>query len=137
MGRASHAADYLAALRTMHAQRRSIATWWSQGFDLLLTPTAGEPAPELGQFAATADNPFAGWMRSLPFSLFTSTFNATGQPAISLPLSWNPQGLPIGVQLVAAYGRENLLIRVAASLEEARPWRNRRPAIDAAGASEA
>jgi len=57
----------------------------------------------------------------------------TGQPAISLPLHWSEDGLPIGVQLVAAYGREDLLIRVAAQLEEARPWGERRPPVHAVG----
>jgi amidase len=131
MGRAVQAAGYIAALDSMQAQSRRIASWWTGGFDLLVTPTVGEPAPELGQFNSTPENPFAGWSRALPFSLFTSTFNATGQPAISLPLFWNDAGLPVGVQLVAAYGREDLLIRVASQLEEARPWRDRRPAIHA------
>jgi amidase len=56
-------------------------------------------------------------------------FNFTGQPAISLPLHWNEAGLPIGVQLVAASAREDLLLRVAGQLEEARPWRDRRPPV--------
>jgi amidase len=131
MGRAVGAAAYIAALATIHVETRRIAAWWSSGFDLLLTPTVGEPAPELGQFHSTPEHPFTGWMRAVPFSSFTSTFNATGQPAISLPLFWNQRGLPIGVQLVAAYGREDLLLRVASQLEEARPWRDRRPPIHA------
>ena len=59
---------------------------------------------------------------------FTVPFDITGQPAISLPLSWNRDDLPIGVQLVAAYGREDVLLRVAAQLENAQPWADRRPA---------
>jgi amidase len=58
---------------------------------------------------------------------FTPPFNMSGQPAISLPLHWNAAGLPIGVQLVAAYGREDVLVRVAAQLEAAQPWAHRHP----------
>ena len=62
---------------------------------------------------------------------FTSPFDLTGQPAISLPLHWNADGLPIGVQLVARYGREDVLLRLAAQLEAARPWADRRPPVSA------
>ena len=62
---------------------------------------------------------------------FTPVFNATGQPAVSLPLHHSAAGLPIGVQLVAPYGREDVLIRVAAQLEQAAPWDERRPPVSA------
>ena len=67
----------------------------------------------------------------MPFSIFTSPFNVTGQPAISLPLHRNDTGLPIGVQLVAATGREDVLVRIAAQLEEASPWAERIPPLHA------
>jgi amidase len=59
----------------------------------------------------------------------TAEFNGTGEPAISLPLRWSDEGLPIGVQLVAAYGREDVLIQVASQLEQAAPWSMRVPAV--------
>ena len=64
--------------------------------------------------------------------MFTAAFNFTGQPAISLPLHENADGLPIGVQLVAELGREDLLLRVASQVEEAAPWADRRPQLFAA-----
>jgi amidase len=70
--------------------------------------------------------------RSIPYAAFTAAFNASGQPAISLPLHWSEDGLPIGVQLVGDLGREDLLIRVASQLEQAVPWADRRPPAFAA-----
>jgi len=96
----------------------------------LLTSTLGEPPPRLGELRSPPDNPL-GTDRVLALIPFTPQFNITGQPAISLPLYWNADGLPIGVQLVAAYGREDLLFRIAAQLEEARPWRGRKPPVHA------
>ncbi len=131
-GRDVPATRYIEAVTGVHAITRRIADWWGEGgFDLLLTPTLGEPPPRLGHFAADPRNPVAAALRAPSFSTFTFRFNCTGQPAISLPLHWNAEGLPIGVQLVAAYGREDLLLRVAAQLEEARPWGDRLPPIHA------
>ena len=117
---------------------RLVAEWWepvdgSPGFDLLLTPTLAEPPVPLGTFDSPPDNPLAGFIRAAAFTPFTPPFNVTGQPAVSLPLSWNHDGLPIGVQLVAAYGREDVLFRVAAQLEDAEPWGSRRPPISFGG----
>ena len=70
-------------------------------------------------------------VRATPYAIFTAGFNSSGQPAISLPLHWSADGLPIGVQLVAAYGREDLLLRVAAQVEQAEPWADRWPPLAA------
>jgi len=107
---------------------RRMADWWG-GHDLLLTPTLGAPPPELGWF--TADGPEAEGHRIVSFIPYTAQFNMTGQPAISLPLHWTPGGLPVGVQLVAAYGREDMLIQIASQLEQAAPWADRRPQVHA------
>jgi amidase len=131
-GRSHTAGDLLRALE--HAQqssRRTVSWWAEEGFDLLLTPTCGEPPPPLGSFDAPPDNPVAPIMRSIPFATFTAPFNTTGQPAISLPMHQTSGGLPVGVQLVAAYGREDLLLRVAAQLEAASPWADRIPPVSA------
>lgn len=130
-GRELTATQLLAALEYVHGFGRRLAAWWSDGFDLLLTPTTAQPAPELGYMASTPDQPFAGFMRAAPYGAYTSAFNLSGQPAISLPLHWTADGLPVGAQLVAATGGEDILLQVAAQLEQAAPWADRRPAIHA------
>jgi len=129
MGRSCSVPQYLAAIEFVHAFGRRVAAWWDEGFDLLLTPTTAEPAPRLGWLSSPPDAPLQGFIRSAPFGAFTSAFNMTGQPAICLPLHVTASGLPVGVQLVAAYGREDVLLRVAAQLEQAHPWRQRRPSL--------
>src|SRR5262249_26684624 len=131
MGRAVPAPRYIATVDALHAYSRRMASWWAGGFDLLLVPTLGEPPPAIGAFAPPRDNPPARGAKAVGLVPFTAPFNVTGQPAISLPMYWNAEGLPIGVQLVAAYGREDLLLRVAAQLEQARPWAGRRPQVHA------
>ena len=123
-GRAVSGVDLQGGLDLLRTMTRVVAPWW-QDHDLLLTPTITEPPPPLGSFRGTA-NP-----RATQLVPFTLPFNVTGQPAISLPLHWNDDGLPIGVQLVAAYGREDVLLRVAAQLEAAQPWTHRRPPVSA------
>lgn len=127
--RSINATDYALALAANVAFRRSVQQWWADGFDLLLTPTLGDPPPVLGELAFDPADPSAYGRRVGRFVPFTTTFNSSGQPAISLPLHRTPDGLPVGVQLVAAYGREDLLIQVAAQLERAAPWAHLRPAI--------
>lgn len=129
MGTTVIARDYLNAVEAVHTLSRATAQWWDDGYDLLLTPTIPEPPPVLGQFKATDENPLQAMLRSGSIVPFVAPFNLTGQPGISLPLYWNAEGLPIGVQLVAAYGKEDVLIRIASQLEEARPWKGKRPPV--------
>lgn len=123
------AVEYGAALGAVVEYRRALQSWWTEGWDLLLTPTLSEPPVRIGEHDATPDDPMAGMKRAASFVGFTPPFNASGQPAISLPLHWNDTGLPIGVQLVSAYGREDLLLAVASQLEAAHPWAGRRPSL--------
>jgi len=127
-GAAMDVLTYLQSRAWIGAWARRMAGWWA-AHDLLLTPTLGAPPPELGWF--TADGPQGEGRRVVSFIPYTAQFNMTGQPAVSLPMHWTPDGLPAGVQLVAAYGREDLLVRVASQLEQAAPWHERRPPVHA------
>jgi amidase len=131
LGRLCPAPQLLDTFNWIHGYTRRVASWWESGFDLLLTPTLPAPPPPLGHFRPDPTNPTDAGFRATAFAAFTLPFNATGQPAISLPLHWTADGLPVGVQLVAAYCGEDLLIRVAAQLEEAVPWADRRPPLHA------
>ncbi len=131
LGRAVSADAYLEAVESLRAWSRRVARWWDPddgGFDLLLTPTMAKPPAPLGEIRG--DDADGALLAATPYAAFTVPFNVTGQPAMSVPLFWN-DGLPIGVQLVAATGREDLLLRVAAQLEAARPWVDRRPPVHA------
>ncbi len=129
IGRERSAARYLTDHGKHQLAARGIAAWFEGGYDLLLTPTMAEPPVPLGTFDQRAGDPLDVFRRAVPSGAFTAIFNATGQPAISLPLHWTEDGLPVGVQLVAAFGREDLLIDVAAQLESAQPWIDRRPPV--------
>ncbi len=125
------AQQLIEAVATVQRLGFETAQWWSEdGFDLLLTPTLAEPPVPLGTFVNN-EAPILGFLRAAAFAPFCAGFNITGQPAISLPLGSSDSGMPIGIHFVAAYGREDLLIRVAAQLETAAPWSGRRPAIHA------
>jgi amidase len=127
------ASQYAMALAAVGQYRRHVQGWWAEGWDLLLTPTLAAPPLRIGGLygeqgdGIDPDAPMAPSIRAGRFVAFTPQFNASGQPAINLPLYWNDEGLPIGVQLVAAYGREDVLIRIASQLESAAPWAHRRP----------
>ncbi len=130
------AEDWLAAHDAEQGRVARLASWWANGFDVLVTPTAGERPAPLDELTPNTDDPLTIVPRLLGrIAAFTSPFNLSGQPAISVPLWWTDDSeinagapsIPVGVQLVAALGREDLLIRVAAQLEAAHPWKHRRP----------
>jgi amidase len=123
------AVDYALAFSAATHLRRSVQAWWADGWDLLLTPTVAELPLPLGTIGNNPDNPLAAVERSFQFIPFTPPFNVSGQPAINVPVEWTDDGLPVGVQLVAAYGREDVLLRVAGQLESARPWAQRIPDV--------
>lgn len=123
------AVDYAAAQAATVAFRRSLQSWWSSGWDLLLTPVLAAPPLPIGTIRNNPEHPMEPLVVSGTWVAFTGQFNMSGQPAISLPLHHTNAGLPVGIQLVAAYGREDLLIRIASQLEVARPWAHRTPEI--------
>jgi Asp-tRNA(Asn)/Glu-tRNA(Gln) amidotransferase A subunit family amidase len=125
------ASQYIAGVDAMRAFSAGLERWWEdEGFDLLLTPTLPTPPPLLGA-GAHPDESFHESAAALTPETFTVPYNVSGQPGISLPLHWTPDGLPVGVQLVAGWGREDVLLRVAAQLEAAAPWIDRRPPVAA------
>ena len=107
--------------------RRAIQSWWTKGWDLLLTPTLSAPPLPVGSMPNNPERPMTPLMTAGSWVSFTSQFNISGQPAISLPLHRTAEGLPVGMQLAAAYGREDVLIRVASQLEQAAPWAHLTP----------
>lgn len=123
-GRKATAADYVRHELWRDNYRRRMASWWTSGYDLLLSPVTPGPPPPLGYF-----NGPEGIQRSIDILCFTPQFNTTGQPAMSVPAELTDDGLPIGVQFVAAYGKEEVLFSLAGQLERAIRWVDRRPPV--------
>jgi amidase len=124
------AVQYATAVERGQAYARGVAQWWADGWDVLVTPQLTSLPPRLGELAPDND-PMQNFGRISGMTDYTMPFNVTGQPAVSLPLHWSAEGLPVGVQLVGAYGREDLLVRLAGQLEQARPWADRKPPVSA------
>ena len=123
-------AQDLAAVQGLQRATRQIGATF-ETVDVVLTPTIGEPPAPLGTFDSPVGEPLAGLFRAAAYVPFTPAFNVTGQPAMSLPLHWNDDGLPIGVQFVGRFGDEETLLSLAGQLEEAVPWAGRRPPVSA------
>ncbi|MEO6204781.1 MAG: amidase [Mycobacteriales bacterium] len=126
---AAQAVDSLTYVQAVHAlqtnSRREVARWGTE-YDVLLTPTLSILPPKVGVLEDVHANAGAPSMTVFAMALFNAFFNVSGQPAISLPLHMSASGLPIGIQLVGGPWQEDVLIRVAAQLEEAHPWAGRR-----------
>jgi amidase len=120
------AVDYVRASAGLRDVSRRIVAFFDD-YDLLLTPTLAQPPVPIG--ALEDDDPWAQFANAGRFTPFTQVANITGLPAVSVPLSWSDEVLPIGVQLVGRPADEAMLIRVSAQLEQARPWRDRRPPV--------
>lgn len=124
-------AQYLAAVNKIHAYGREMAAAF-ENHDIILSSTLAEPPAKVGRFAHEREDYVdyrVGPGGVFEYSPFCAVFNASGQPAASVPLHWSADGLPIGIHLAAAYGQDATLIALCAELEQAAPWAHRRPAV--------
>ena len=126
-GRGVGAADYLLAMQDVQAEVRALSRFYTT-HDLWLTTTLGQPPVPLGTLVYEGD-PVELRRRMATFSPFTWLANASGQPAISLPLAMSPDGLPIGLHFTGRMGEEATLLRLAAQLEQAQPWAQLQPGV--------
>ena len=127
LGKTVSGADYLQSINTVHAFGRKMARLLEE-FDILVSPTLAEPPAKTGRFKPV-NSDFLDY-RSGPdgvfaYSPYTAIFNASGQPAMSLPLYWTPDDLPVGVHFAAAYGNDEMLVSLARQLEQAMPWHDK------------
>ena len=122
------ALDYLLARTQLSGAARAIVALWNE-FDVVMTPALAQRPVRIGDIDACSDDPWEDFRRSGEFTPYTAVFNVTGQPAISLPLFHGDDGLPLGVQLAGRPADEATLLSVAAQLEAARPWADRRPEL--------
>ncbi|MBP1716754.1 MAG: Amidase [Deltaproteobacteria bacterium] len=128
LGKKQEASAYLLALTLLQRFSREVGRFFRR-YDILLTPTLSEPPLPLGSFDSPPDNPLQGLRTAEKFLPFTPLSNITGQPAMSVPLYWNAEGLPIGVHFAGRFGDEATLFRLAAQLEEACPWNKKFPSL--------
>jgi len=123
------AADVISAKIALNTARREVGQFFEK-YDLLLTPTVTRLPAALGTIDLNHDEGLEAWLYgTAQFNTFTNLANATGSPAISLPLCQSANGMPIGVQFMAGFGEEALLLRVAGAFEQALPWIDRRPPV--------
>lgn len=120
-----HPTRYLEAVGQIHAFGREMAGFFADGPDILLSATLAEPPAKVGRFSHATED-YVGYRTGphgiFAYSPFCAVFNASGQPAASLPLAWSKDGLPIGIHLAAAFGEDESLIALCAEVERASPW---------------
>ena len=123
--------EYLLARTRLTAASRDIVALWD-GYDAVLTPALAQRPVRIGEIDACSDDPWDDFRRSGQFTPYTAIFNVTGQPAMSLPLFHGDDGLPLAVQIAGRPADEGWLLALAAQLEAASPWADRRPELAAA-----
>jgi amidase len=126
MGTNFSSADYYGAITQLQNYSRALIAFFDR-YDVLLTPALAQRPLPVGYLNTCGENPIEEFQKAAIFTPFTPVFNVTGQPAISLPLYHGPDGLPLAVQLAGPPLGEGLLLSLAAQLEQARPWADRRP----------
>jgi Asp-tRNA(Asn)/Glu-tRNA(Gln) amidotransferase A subunit family amidase len=127
-GRAMSASQLVAILRTMHLESRKVAAF-HETYDIFLTPTLAKPPVAIGEVDMSFGAEAEFMPRTTGFSPYTRLANCTGQPSMSVPLTWSEAGLPIGTMFTANFGDDAVLFRLAGQLERARPWWERKAAV--------
>lgn len=127
-GRGISGPEYLLALTVMQVMSRNAARFFDD-YDVWLTPTLGQPPIPIGTVDMNEKDSAVAMAPIATYCPYTPVFNATGQPAISLPLHHSASGLPVGLHFAGGFGQEGLLYRLAGQLERARPWIGRKPPI--------
>jgi amidase len=128
-GKTHSAYDYARAVAIIHRLGRAVGEFFER-YDALLTSTLGTPPLRIGELSSTSTSGEEYYRVFAAYMPNTQAFNHTGQPAMSVPLAWTADGLPVGVQFATKIGGEALLLRLAGQLEAARPWADRRPALN-------
>jgi amidase len=128
LGKGRSAAEHLLGVQALQQAGRDVAKFF-ETYNVWLTPTLAQPPLPLGALEPPADNPLDWVEADGRFAPFTAVANSTGQPAMSMPLFWNDEGLPVGTHFIGRFGEEATLFRLAGQLEAVKPWANRHPAI--------
>jgi amidase len=130
-GRRVSAADYLQAVETIQRFSRTVASFLTM-YDCFLTPTMSTPPVPIGWISSTSDDAFRAWRRGGQTVAYAAvTANVTGNPAMSVPMIWTAEGLPMGIHVLGRFGDEATLIRLASQIETARPWADKVPPVHA------